>query len=359
MAAYDVAEALPRLESIPLLVITSQRDYARADGEKLYADKKGPKKFHLIAKAGHFDLYDLEPYVTEAVDQIRPFFAATTRRDRSLVATKTRASLPAEARELRRTHAARRTRWRARPALEQRGRQGCPRQHRDHERCLRERRIDPAPSRRRRRGREPVATAGVEEHPARHGRARAGDRRRGRAASAPVRPHRRDRDPARGHSARPRACSAKGRQHPGVFGKGTFGGRGYRGPTPVPDHGPHTYVFQLFALAAPLPGDRASLSRAQLAKAMAGHRPRARPSRRDVRAMNLPITKTLVAVLDAAQLRGLHLLRNQWSRAPRGGLGLQQSKHVSRSASRFCLFCWAWVECCCCCRKHSGLVERS
>ena len=38
MAAYDIADALPRLESIPLLVITSQRDYARPDGEKLYAE---------------------------------------------------------------------------------------------------------------------------------------------------------------------------------------------------------------------------------------------------------------------------------------------------------------------------------
>ena len=62
----------------------------------------------------------------------------------------------------------------------------------------------------------------------------------------------------------------EGRQHPGVFGKGTFGGRGYRGPRPVPDHGPHTYAFQLFALAAPLPGDRAALSRSQLEKAMTG-----------------------------------------------------------------------------------------
>lgn len=62
----------------------------------------------------------------------------------------------------------------------------------------------------------------------------------------------------------------EGLQHPGVFGKGTFGGRGYRGPRPLRDHGPHTYVFQLFALAAPLSGDRTSLSRAQLAKAMAG-----------------------------------------------------------------------------------------
>lgn len=102
MAAYDISKALPRLESIPLLVITSQHDYARPDGEKLYAEKQGPKAFHVIAKAGHFDLYDLEPYVTEAIDQIRTFFqpilgskSATVAANQ--VATKTRASLPAEA----------------------------------------------------------------------------------------------------------------------------------------------------------------------------------------------------------------------------------------------------------------------
>ena len=71
------------------------------DGEKLYAEKKGPKAFHVIAKAGHFDLYDLEPYVTEAIDQIRPFFQPILRSNNATmttnrVATKIRASLPAE-----------------------------------------------------------------------------------------------------------------------------------------------------------------------------------------------------------------------------------------------------------------------
>lgn len=84
MAAYDVADALPQLESVPLLVITSQRDYARADAEKLYSDKPGPKQFHLIEDAGHFDLYDLEPYVTRAVDQIHPFFQKSLRQSSSV-----------------------------------------------------------------------------------------------------------------------------------------------------------------------------------------------------------------------------------------------------------------------------------
>lgn len=77
MASYDIATVLPRLEHMPLLVITSEKDYAREDGENLYASKPGPKRFHLVKHAGHFDLYDLEPYVSEAVEQIGSFFAPT------------------------------------------------------------------------------------------------------------------------------------------------------------------------------------------------------------------------------------------------------------------------------------------
>ena len=32
------------------------------------------------------------------------------------------------------------------------------------------------------------------------------------------------------------------------LGKGVFGRRGYAGPAPPPAHGPHRYVFQIFAL---------------------------------------------------------------------------------------------------------------
>lgn len=87
MAAYNIDEALPKLESRPLLVITSDKDYSREDGEKMYANKKGPKAFHRVKGAGHFDMYDLEPYVSEAIDRIGPFFAEhlpadATRRER-------------------------------------------------------------------------------------------------------------------------------------------------------------------------------------------------------------------------------------------------------------------------------------
>ncbi|MFE0459496.1 YbhB/YbcL family Raf kinase inhibitor-like protein [Kitasatospora sp. NPDC058965] len=47
---------------------------------------------------------------------------------------------------------------------------------------------------------------------------------------------------------------AKDRPGPGVRLLRSFVGRGYRGPGPIKGHGPHRYVFQLFALAAPLDG---------------------------------------------------------------------------------------------------------
>jgi Raf kinase inhibitor-like YbhB/YbcL family protein len=37
-----------------------------------------------------------------------------------------------------------------------------------------------------------------------------------------------------------------------TFGRGSFGRVGYSGPRPIPGHGPHRYVFQVFALASRL-----------------------------------------------------------------------------------------------------------
>lgn len=45
--------------------------------------------------------------------------------------------------------------------------------------------------------------------------------------------------------------------------------RGYAGPRPIPDHGPHRYRFHLFALDQPIP-DHVTTARALL-KQMAGH----------------------------------------------------------------------------------------
>ncbi|MCL2543603.1 MAG: YbhB/YbcL family Raf kinase inhibitor-like protein [Nocardioidaceae bacterium] len=54
------------------------------------------------------------------------------------------------------------------------------------------------------------------------------------------------------------------------MGKGALGKRGYAGPMPIRSHGPHSYVFQLFALdAAPDLGEKFGLG--DLLTAMDGH----------------------------------------------------------------------------------------
>jgi Raf kinase inhibitor-like YbhB/YbcL family protein len=47
-------------------------------------------------------------------------------------------------------------------------------------------------------------------------------------------------------------------------------GRGYIGPSPIKGHGPHRYVFQLFALPSPAPGNAGSAGPRALLSAVRG-----------------------------------------------------------------------------------------
>lgn len=47
-------------------------------------------------------------------------------------------------------------------------------------------------------------------------------------------------------------------------------GRGYRGPGPIKGHGPHRYVFQVFALGKPVPGDSLDAAKPRAVIAAAG-----------------------------------------------------------------------------------------
>jgi len=60
---------------------------------------------------------------------------------------------------------------------------------------------------------------------------------------------------------------AGGRHGDGII---SFRQKGYHGPRPIPGHGPHAYVFQLYALDRPVPGD-ATLRPATVVDAMRGH----------------------------------------------------------------------------------------
>ena len=53
-------------------------------------------------------------------------------------------------------------------------------------------------------------------------------------------------------------------------GRGGFGRVGYNGPRPIPGHGPHSYVFQLFALDIRIPADD-TIRLTTLVDAMRGH----------------------------------------------------------------------------------------
>jgi len=58
---------------------------------------------------------------------------------------------------------------------------------------------------------------------------------------------------------------------PGVLqGKNSWGGLGWRGPSPPRGHGVHHYHFKLYALDAPMP-DRAGLDKRAVLGAMKGH----------------------------------------------------------------------------------------
>ena len=110
------------------------------------------------------------------------------------------------------------------------------------------RRGHPRAIRRPRRGGKHLAGPELVRRPGRHpaaGLDRGGPRRPGPAA----------------HRARPRrpasrpARAGRRRLSPGDtvrLGRNSLGHSAYDGPRPVPGHGPHTYVFQLFALGQPL-----------------------------------------------------------------------------------------------------------
>lgn len=70
---FHPEEFISELEA-PYLIITGENAWSRSGAEQLYENTTSEKEFYVIEGAGHFDMYDLEPYVTQALDYIVPFF---------------------------------------------------------------------------------------------------------------------------------------------------------------------------------------------------------------------------------------------------------------------------------------------
>lgn len=72
---YNVPEIMKDMKK-PYLVITGENAWSKPASTDVFNAVPGDnKKMYVIPEAGHFDLYDLDPYVSEAFEHIKPFFA--------------------------------------------------------------------------------------------------------------------------------------------------------------------------------------------------------------------------------------------------------------------------------------------
>ncbi|MBR0417999.1 MAG: alpha/beta hydrolase [Erysipelotrichaceae bacterium] len=74
LVKYNVPVIMKDMKK-PYMVITGENAWSRPSSEEVYNAVPGNKEIHVIPEAGHFDMYDLEPFVTEAFEYILPFFA--------------------------------------------------------------------------------------------------------------------------------------------------------------------------------------------------------------------------------------------------------------------------------------------
>lgn len=70
---FHPTEIIKKLHK-PYLVITAENAFTRPGAEEMYENAPGPKEFHMVKGASHFEMYDVEPYVLENIDVICNFF---------------------------------------------------------------------------------------------------------------------------------------------------------------------------------------------------------------------------------------------------------------------------------------------
>ena len=77
MIGFDAFHMVGELLTQPVQVIVAGRlgtTFSFIDGQTLFEKSSNRQGFHIVEGAGHYDMYDKEPYVTEAVDNLDSFF---------------------------------------------------------------------------------------------------------------------------------------------------------------------------------------------------------------------------------------------------------------------------------------------
>ena len=74
LVKYNVPNIMKDMTK-PYCVISGENAWSKPSSEDVFnAVPHSNKEMHVIPEAGHFDMYDLAPYVSEAFDYILPFF---------------------------------------------------------------------------------------------------------------------------------------------------------------------------------------------------------------------------------------------------------------------------------------------
>jgi len=74
LVKYNVCDVMKYMEK-PYLVITAENAWSRQASTEVFDSVPiDDKEMYIIPEASHFDMYDLEPYVSNAFERIIPFF---------------------------------------------------------------------------------------------------------------------------------------------------------------------------------------------------------------------------------------------------------------------------------------------
>ena len=58
---------------VPYMVITAENAFTRQGAEEMFANAPEPKEFHMVEGASHFEMYDVEEYVMQNIENIVNF----------------------------------------------------------------------------------------------------------------------------------------------------------------------------------------------------------------------------------------------------------------------------------------------